>query len=211
MNKERGLLLVISGPSGAGKGTVCRAYIDKCKKVWNSVSVTTRKPRQGEVEGESYFFISEEEFKRKIKENELLEYAEVYGNFYGTPRKEVEEKLKQGIDVILEIDIQGALNIKKNTEDGVFIFILPPSMEELKNRIVGRKSETKESLIERFTSAYKEISYVSSYHYVIINNTVEEAYKDLSSIVRAEKLKVSRVNNTILASLREENLNEFTN
>lgn len=211
MNKDRGLLLVISGPSGAGKGTVCSAYKKECGKVWNSVSVTTRKPRKGEIEGESYFFISKESFQEKIKNNELLEYAEVYGNFYGTPRKEVEEKLAEGKDVILEIDIQGALNVKKNTKDGVFIFILPPSMKELKNRIVGRKSETKESLIQRFTSAYKEISYVSSYHYVIINNTVGEAYKDLQSIVRAEKLKVSRVNNKILASLKEENLNEFTN
>jgi len=205
---NRGLLLVISGPSGAGKGSVCDAYKKKHDDAWNSVSMTTRSPREGEVEGVSYFFSSIPEFKKKIENNEFLEYAEVYGNFYGTPKAEVEKKLAQGIDVILEIDIQGALNVQENTNEGIFIFILPPSMNELKKRIIGRGSETPESLLTRFTSAYNEINYVSKYNYAITNNTIEMAYCDLRSIVRAEKCRVTRVTNEIL-SLKEEDLNEF--
>lgn len=205
---NRGLLLVISGPSGAGKGSVCAAYKKKHDDVWNSVSMTTRRPREGEVEGVSYFFSSIPEFKKKIENNEFLEYAEVYGNFYGTPKAEVEKKLAQGIDVILEIDIQGALNVQENTTEGIFIFILPPSMNELKKRIIGRGSETPESLLTRFTSAYNEINYVSKYNYAITNHTIEKAYCDLRSIVIAEKCRVTRVTNEIL-SLKEEDLNEF--
>lgn len=203
---SRGLLLVISGPSGAGKGTVCEAYKSHCKnRVWNSVSMTTRAPRAGEVDGESYFFVTREEFQSRIEEDAFLEYAEVYGNFYGTPRKEVEEKLAEGYDVILEIDIQGALNVQENTSEGIFIFILPPSMNELKKRIIGRGSETPESLLTRFKSAYNEINYVSKYNYAITNHTVEQAYNDLLCIVRAERCRVTRVTNEIL-TLKEEEL-----
>lgn len=203
---NRGLLLVISGPSGAGKGTVCDAYKNKCgQRVWNSVSMTTRAPRAGEVEGESYFFVTKEEFQEKIQRDEFLEYAEVYGNYYGTPRLEVEKKLEEGFDVILEIDIQGALNVQENTTEGIFIFILPPSMNELKNRIIGRGSETPESLLTRFKSAYNEINYVSKYNYAITNHTVDQAFQDLLCIVRAEKCRVTRVSNEIL-TLKEEEL-----
>lgn len=203
---SRGLLLVISGPSGAGKGTVCDAYKKNCgNHVWNSVSMTTRSPRTGEVEGESYFFVTREEFQEKIENDEFLEYAEVYGNFYGTPRAEVEKKLAEGSDVILEIDIQGALNVQENTSEGIFIFILPPSMNELKKRIIGRGSETPESLLTRFKSAYNEINYVSKYNYAITNHTVEQAFTDLMCIVRAERCRVTRVSNEIL-SLKEEEL-----
>jgi len=203
---NRGLLLVISGPSGAGKGTVCDAYKNKCgQRVWNSVSMTTRAPRAGEVEGESYFFVTKEEFLEKIERDEFLEYAEVYGNYYGTPRLEVEKKLEEGFDVILEIDIQGALNVQENTTEGIFIFILPPSMNELKNRIIGRGSETPESLLTRFKSAYNEINYVSKYNYAITNHKVDQAFQDLLCIVRAEKCRVTRVSNEIL-TLKEEEL-----
>ena len=143
---KQGLLIVISGPSGAGKGTICKELL-KDSNFFLSVSITTRQPRQGEVNGESYYFYSKEEFKRKIEEKDFLEYAEVYGNFYGTPKSKVMERLDRGEDVILEIDIQGALKVKENFEEGVFIFILPPSMEELKNRIINRGSETPESLM----------------------------------------------------------------
>ncbi|NCC78769.1 MAG: guanylate kinase [Clostridia bacterium] len=203
---SRGLLLVISGPSGAGKGTVCDAYKKHCKNhIWNSVSMTTRAPRAGEVEGESYYFVSREEFKAMIENDEFLEYAEVYGNYYGTPRAEVEKKLSEGTDVILEIDIQGALNVQENTTEGIFIFILPPSMNELRNRIIGRGSETPESLLTRFKSAYNEINYVNKYNYAITNHTVEQAYQDLICIVRAEKCRATRVSNEIL-TLKEEKL-----
>lgn len=205
---NRGLLLVLSGPSGAGKGTVCEAYKCRHENIWTSVSMTTRAPRKGEVEGESYYFVSVEEFERKIANDEFLEYAQVYGNYYGTPRAQVEEKIAQGRDVILEIDIQGALNVQENTSEGIFIFILPPSMNELKKRIIGRGSETPESLLTRFQSAYNEINYVSKYNYAITNHTVEQAAHDLACIVRAEKCRVTRVSNEIL-SLKEEDLNEL--
>ncbi|NLB20285.1 MAG: guanylate kinase [Clostridium sp.] len=203
---SRGLLLVISGPSGAGKGTVCDAYKKDCdNKVWNSVSMTTRSPREGEIHGESYFFVSREEFIEKIEQDEFLEYAEVYGNYYGTPRKEVEAKLREGRDVILEIDIQGALNVQENTSEGIFIFILPPSMNELKKRIIGRASETPESLLLRFKAAYNEINSVSKHNYAITNHTVKQADEDLKAIIRAEKCRVTRVSNEVL-SLKEEEL-----
>ena len=134
MNK-RGLLLVISGPSGAGKGTICKALVEKHKELYVSVSATTRQPRVGEIDGVNYHFTTKEQFIERIEQNDFLEYAEVYGNYYGTPKSKVEEMLSKGIDVILEIDIQGALKVKENFEEGVFIFILPPSMEELKQRI----------------------------------------------------------------------------
>ena len=190
---SRGLLFVISGPSGAGKGTICSAYMKQAENTWLSVSATTRSPREGEVDGESYFFLEREEFEEMLKKDEFLEHAEAYGNLYGTPKKHVEEKLAQGMDVILEIDIQGALKVQENSKEGIFIFILPPSMEELKNRIIKRGSETEESLNRRFASAFQEINYISKYNYVVINNTVEEAVSNVKAIVQAEKCHVRRV------------------
>lgn len=190
---SRGLLFVISGPSGAGKGTICNAFMEQAENTWLSVSATTRLPRKGEVDGQSYFFLEREEFEDMLKRDEFLEHAEVYGNLYGTPKAHVEKKLAQGMDVILEIDIQGALKVQENTKEGIFIFILPPSMEELKNRIIKRGSETEESLNRRFASAFKEINYISKYNYVVINNTVEEAVSNVKAIVQAEKCHVRRV------------------
>lgn len=194
--KEKGLLIVISGPSGTGKGTVCKALLDK-NDFWISVSATTRSPRVGEIDGKSYYFLAKEEFVSKISNDDFLEYAEVYGNFYGTPKSKVLEMIEQGRDVILEIDIQGALKVKDNYPEGVFIFILPPSMEELKNRITKRGTETPESLMTRFKSAYKEINYVSKYNYAVVNDNVEDAVRKIESIVTAERCRVDRMKETI--------------
>ncbi|MGL5577104.1 MAG: guanylate kinase [Sarcina sp.] len=200
MVKNRGVLIVISGPSGAGKGTICKALLEKHKEISLSVSATTRSPRDGEVDGVNYHFLTKEDFVGKIEENDFLEYAQVYGNYYGTPKSNVEKILDSGRDVILEIDIQGALKVKEQSNEGVFIFILPPSMEELKQRIINRGSETPESLMTRFKSAYKEINYVSKYNYAVVNDTVDKAVEKIEAILLAEKCRVDRLKETILDS-----------
>ena len=193
----KGQLLVVSGPSGAGKGTICKALIEK-NQILISTSCTTRKPRAGEVEGVNYFFIEREEFLKRIDNDEFLEYAEVYGNFYGTPRSEVLRLLEEGKDVILEIDIQGALKIKSSYPEGVFIFIMPPSMEELRNRITNRGSETPESLKTRLEAAYDEISFASKYDYAVVNDEVDKAVKKIESIIIAEKCRVFKIKDELL-------------
>ena len=196
---RKGLLIVISGPSGTGKGTVCKALLKK-NGFWISTSATTRFPRKGEVDGVNYYFLTEETFKDKIKNKDFLEYAKVYENYYGTPKSQVLKAIDEGKDVVLEIDIQGALKVKESYPEGVFIFILPPSMQELKNRIIGRGSETPESLNLRFKSAYKEIDYVSKYKYAVINDTVDNAVENIESIITAEKCRVDRIKDEILNS-----------
>ncbi|GAB6117877.1 guanylate kinase [Thermoanaerobacter brockii subsp. lactiethylicus] len=190
--KKKGLLIVLSGPSGAGKGTICKALMEKEKDLKLSISATTRQPRSGEIEGKNYFFKSEEEFEKMIENDSFLEWAKVYGHYYGTPKDFVLKNLDEGNDVVLEIDIQGALKIKEKFPEGVFIFILPPSMEELKNRIKKRGTETEEEIIKRFKSAYEELNYVSRYNYVVINDSVEEAVEKIKAIIIAEKCRVDR-------------------
>lgn len=200
MEENRGVLIVISGPSGAGKGTICKALLEKHKEISLSVSATTRNPRCGEVDGVNYHFLKKEDFLARVEADDFLEYAEVYGNYYGTPKSNVEKILESGTDVILEIDIQGALKVKEKSKEGVFIFILPPSMEELKQRIINRGSETPESLMTRFKSAYKEINYVSKYNYAVVNDTVDKAVEKIEAILLAEKCRVDRLKETILDS-----------
>lgn len=195
---RKGNLIVISGPSGAGKGTICKALLEREDNLYISVSATTRSPRKGEVDGVNYYFLTQEEFKKKVDNNEFLEWAEVHGNYYGTPKFNVEEMINEGKNIILEIDVQGALNVKKNCEDGVFIFILPPSMEELKRRIIARGSETPESLIKRFKTAYEEINYISKYNYAVVNDDLEEAVKKVQNILYAEDCRVSNIDYDIL-------------
>ncbi len=188
--QARGLLIVVSGPSGAGKGTICKELLRNDGNVGISVSVTTRQPRAGEVHGVNYFFKTREEFQRMIEQDELLEYAEVYGNYYGTPKQFVVDQIRSGQDILLEIDIQGAMQIRNKYREGIFVFIVPPSMAELKNRIIKRGSETADTLETRFSSAFEEIEFITKYDYFIINDTVDAAVEQLHSIVQAEKCRV---------------------
>ncbi|MGF6376198.1 guanylate kinase [Clostridiales Family XIII bacterium PM5-7] len=198
-----GKLFIISGPSGAGKGTICQRLLENTK-VELSVSMTTRSPRPGEVDGVNYYFSTREEFEKAISEGGLLEYAEVYGNFYGTPKDKVIEKLKQGIDVVLEIDIQGALNVKTVYPNGIFIFILPPSMSELRKRITGRGSETEEAINLRLSQTLKEVSYIDKYDYCVVNGELEEAVSRVQAIVVAEHSRVSHSIYKLIEHYKEE-------
>ena len=196
-----GLLIVISGPSGAGKGTICKGWLEKNSDAVLSVSVTTRPPRPNEQDGKNYFFKTREEFEAMIKDNDFLEYAEVYGNYYGTPRKYVQQQLSKGRDVVLEIDIQGALQIKERFDEGVFIFMVPPTMEELRRRIVNRGTEDPDAVLKRFKCAFKEINFIRRYNYVVVNDSVNDAIENIDAIVKAEKCRVDR-NLNLIAQLQ---------
>lgn len=191
-SNERGILFVLSGPSGAGKGTVCKALMGRLSDMCVSISVTTRSPRVGEQHGVNYFFRTREQFQEMIASRELLEWAEVYGNFYGTPRAFVEERLNAGMDVILEIDIQGAMQVKETYPQGVFIFLIPPSATELEARILGRGTETEDSFQQRFTAAREELEKMRAYHYVVVNDVVVAACERIESIITAEHCSVAR-------------------
>ena len=204
MVKRKGLLLVVSGPSGAGKGTICKAILEQNDQIKLSVSATTRKPRNGEVHGVNYFFLEKEEFTSMIEKGEFLEYAQIYDNFYGTPKAAIMETLAKGQDVILEIEMQGARQVKKVYPEGIFIFVLPPSLKELKNRIVGRGTETAEELEKRFSCAFEEIKQIDDYDYFIFNKDVEKSVKELEAIISSEKNKVTRYKNNIIETFKEE-------
>lgn len=192
MEQDHGLLIILSGPSGAGKGTLCQELLRQMPRVKYSVSATTRQPRPGEVDGLHYFFRSREEFQTMIEKDQLLEWAEFCGNYYGTPQFAVEQAIQLGNDVILEIEIQGALQIKKRFSQGVFIFVVPPSMDELFERIHKRGTETEEVIRKRLETAAQELEYVTEYDYVVVNDEVPIAVDKLRSILVAEKCRVKR-------------------
>lgn len=200
---NKGLLIVVSGPSGAGKDTICQKLIKENSNIWMSVSMTTRKPRPLEKDGVDYFFVSSEEFENKINDNTFLEYASYNDNYYGTPKDKVEEKLNEGKDVILVIDINGAINIKKIIPSALFIFIMPPDMETLKNRLIGRKTESKDKVVQRFITAYNEVNNYKKYNYVVVNDKVEDAVNKVKSIIQSEKCRVDRIEDIYLGNKEE--------
>ncbi|MCX7711642.1 MAG: guanylate kinase [Clostridia bacterium] len=191
MSRE-GLLIVVSGPSGTGKGTVLDMLRKANENVRYSVSATTRQPREGEIDGQNYFFKTVDEFKSMIEKNELVEWVQYCNNYYGTPKKYIDDSKASGIDIILEIEVEGAINIKKMYPDSVLIFILPPSFEELQRRIEGRGTEKPEVIAQRMEKARREFLEVDKYDYVVINNNVGLAVEDINSIIRSEKLRYSR-------------------
>jgi len=192
MNK-RGLLVVVSGPSGCGKGTVLGKLLKEDPNVFYSVSATTRSPRPGEVDGVNYFFLTREQFEEKIRTGGMLEYANYVGNYYGTPSQAVEDQLDAGHDVILEIEVQGAMQVKEKRPDAVFVFILPPSMEELRRRLVDRQTESEEVVNNRLKQAEEEMKAVPQYDYAVVNDQVDDAVRRVRSILEAEKCKINRI------------------
>ncbi|WP_164669060.1 guanylate kinase [Virgibacillus doumboii] len=193
MIEEKGILFILSGPSGVGKGTVRRELFDKANDLKYSISMTTRERRPGETDGVDYFYKTKEEFEEMIEQKQLLEYAQFVNNYYGTPREYVEDTLAAGLDVFLEIEVQGALQVKENFPEGVFIFLFPPSLEELKNRIVNRGTETQELVLQRLREARKEIEMMDAYDYVVVNDDVNAAVTKIQSIIQSEHCKRERI------------------
>jgi guanylate kinase len=191
---RRGILFIISAPSGTGKTTLCKQLTTNLPGLWHSISYTTRKPRPGETHGHDYFFIGEETFREMIARNEFVEWAHVYGHLYGTPWKSLTEKIDQGIDVLLEIDVQGAMQVKKRFEDSVSIFILPPSMTVLRARLQTRASDTAEEIQRRLNKVKEEVWSYREYAFIVRNEDLGRSLRDLESIFWSERLKTKRLN-----------------
>ena len=205
--KSKGLLVVLSGPSGVGKGTVRKALFatdhDK-KQFFYSVSATTRQARPGERDGKDYFFVSKDKFEQMIADEELVEYAEYVGNYYGTPLAYIDEMTNNGKDVFLEIEVQGALQVKRRMPDGVFIFLAPPNLRELESRIVNRGTDSPEVIAERMETARRELQLMTQYDYVVENDAVNKAVERIQTIIKAEHLKVDRFIDDVVENYLEE-------
>ena len=202
-SKTRGSLIVLSGPSGVGKDTVVSEYIKKYDNAWLSVSTTSRAMRPGDVEGEIYNFVTKEEFEKLIEEDYFLEYACYVDKYYGTPKKFINEKLAEGKDVFLVIKIQGAMKIKELIPEALFIFLLPPNLKTLKQRLKNRGTETKEKIIDRFKTAYREMNEVTKYNYVVINDELDETVKKINAILVSEKCRCDRIEELYLNNEEE--------
>ncbi|GMR69453.1 guanylate kinase [Aerococcus viridans] len=205
--KSKGLLVVLSGPSGVGKGTVRQALFEtdtNHDQFYYSVSATTRQPRPGEEDGKDYFFVSRDQFEGMIEDERLLEYAEYVGNYYGTPLQYVEEMTDQGKDVFLEIEVQGALQVKRRMPEGVFIFLAPPTMHELESRIVNRGTDAPDVIEKRMKQAREELQLVTQYDYVVENDNVDSAVERIQTIINAEHLKTDRFIDDIVENYLKE-------
>ncbi len=190
---RKGLLLVVSGPAGVGKGTIDRVLLERNTNMRLSVSATTRAPRPGEIDGVHYFFISDDKFKEMVEKNEFLEYMHVFNlHYYGTPRSFVEDEIAMGHDVLLEIDVQGAMRVREAYPSAVLVFIAPPSMGKLKSRLVGRGTETPEVIERRFQTAFSELEYMKNYDYIVVNDVLDVAISHMEHIVDAEKCRSER-------------------
>ena len=204
---DRGILIVVSGFSGAGKGTLMKELLRRHPDTYAlSISATTRAPREGEEDGREYFFISKDEFEKMIAKDELIEYARYVENYYGTPRRYVEEKMKQGKDVILEIEIQGALKVKKAFPDTLLLFVTPPSAEELQSRLIGRGTETMEVIRSRMDRACEEAQGMELYDYLIVNDDLDACVEEMHSIIRGEHRRTSR-NTDFMEKIKEDLIN----
>lgn len=201
MNK--GVLVVVSGFSGAGKGTVMKALLEKYDNYALSISATTRNPRPGEKDGEAYFFRTREEFEQMIEEDALLEYAKYVENYYGTPRAYVEQQLENGKDVILEIEIQGAMKVKEKIPQAVLVFVTPPSMDELKNRLIGRGTETMDVIESRLKRASEEAEGIEDYDYLLINDNLDVCVEDLHHLIQSEHYRADR-NKAFIADIQKD-------
>lgn len=204
MNERKGILIVVSGFSGSGKGTIMNRLLeDYPERYALSISATTRSPRAGETHGKEYFFVSEEEFESMIAEHALIEYAKYVNNYYGTPREYVFQQLEKGKDVILEIEIQGALKVKEAYPETLLLFVSPPNAEELKNRLTGRGTESADIIASRLSRAWQEAQGVENYDYFVINDDLEECVEDIHSIIQNEHYRVAR-SHTLIEAIRTE-------
>lgn len=202
---DRGLLIVISGPSGVGKGTVRKALFDMPNHDLSySVSMTTRAPRPGEVDGVDYYFVSKEEFLKRISENKFLEWAEFVGNYYGTPLDKVEEQLENGKEVVLEIEVEGALQVREKAKDAVFIFIVPPGKKALYERLIKRGTDTPEMIKKRMEKADREFMLAHKYDYIVVNDDVNNAADRIMAIIRAEHAKTERTIHRYMKMVKED-------
>jgi len=195
--KNKGLLIIVSAPSGTGKGAIIKQLIEKDSNIRYSISATTREPRNNEVNNINYFFVSRPEFEKMIINKELIEWDEYVGNYYGTPKIFIEEMTSKGLDVILEITVEGALNVKELWADAVMIFLLPPSLTELRKRILGRNTENIDLINKRLEKAEHEMEYVNNYEYVVINDNLDVAVNEVLGIIKSERLKYNRNRNIL--------------
>ena len=207
--RKNGELIIISGTTCAGKGTIIKKLLEKNENLALSISYTSRNPREGEIDGVDYKFISRKKFEEKIKKGDFLEYAKVrYGEYFGTPKEEVDKLLKHGKDVLLEIDVQGAKQIKEMYPSTVLIFVVAPTMEEVKRRIVKRGKETNEQIVERFKTAYKELNEIPNYNYIVVNDNIYEAVNKIEAILTSIKCRVDRIEELSMEN-EEEIIHEF--